>query len=920
MIHYLRVLAARLRGLFGERGADRDLDDEIEAHLRLLTERYVRQGMSEDEATRTARRQFGNATLLKEAHRDMRGIRFIDTLVQDVRYGLRALGKNPGFTFVAALTLALGIGANTAIFSVVNAVLLRALPVKDPQRLVFLSNPNRHGINSEETGDRRLFAYHEFEWLRDHNLVFSGMFAAHSATPTLPVAVEGSAQSGGTERVSVSLVSGAYFSVLGVKAALGRTFTAEVDKISGADPVAVISYGYWKNRFALAPSVIGRKLRISQTTFDITGVAPPEFSGETVGRSPDVWVPLTMQTVELYSGKGALAPPQNVKNKYMSLQVMARLRDGVTIEQAQASVNVTLRKLLRSEAGHLAADERAGYLNQRIALVNGSRGASTLRTRFGEPLLILMGLVGLVLLIACANVANLLLARASTRGPEMAVRVALGAGRGRLIRQLLTESALLALLGGVFGLLLAQWADALLLQLVSSGSAPIPLDLHPDAHALGFTLGVSTLTGILFGLAPALRAARVDVHAALKGGARGSAGGGANRGRLVAGKILVVGQVALSLFSLIIGGLFARSFQKLTQIELGYDGAQILQFNLSPNPATANHLHKELLDRLRAIPGVRGASLSLSGLFNGVSLDMDVSVEGQQGSPGLRMMAICDYVGPGYFSTVGVPILAGREIGPQDEGDAPLVGMINRTMADAYFGGTNPIGRRIRASAAYGTLDFEIVGVVADSKRDDLREASESCFYVPYFHAARHPNFSWAVNEARIAGNAGAVAAAIRAAVKETAPSMDAPEIRFVNDLVGQSITTERVIAQLSSLFGLLALLLACVGLYGVMSYSVAGRTNEIGVRLALGARPRDVFKLIARQGMTLVLIGVMAGLSAAFALTRLIAALLYGLSAIDPATFVVVTVLLMGVALLACWIPARRATKVDPLQALRRE
>ncbi|HKQ92480.1 MAG TPA: FtsX-like permease family protein, partial [Blastocatellia bacterium] len=396
--------------------------------------------------------------------------------------------------------------------------------------------------------------------------------------------------------------------------------------------------------------------------------------------------------------------------------------------------------------------------------------------------------------------------------------------------------------------------------------------------------------------------------------------GGENIGRAPAGKILVVGQVAMSLVSVIIAGLFARSFLKLTQIELGYDGAQLLQFNISPNPATANQHHRELLQRLRAIPGVRGASLSLSGLFNGVSLDADISVEGQAVPSGQRMSAICDYVGPSYFSTVGVPILAGREIGPQDEDNAPLVGVINQTMAGAYFRGTNPIGRRIRASAPYGTLDFVVVGVVADSKRDDLRESTESCFYVPYFHAARHPNFAWAVNEARIAGNAAAAVSAIRAAIKATAPSMDMPEIRIVNELVNQSITTERVIAQLSGFFGLVALLLACLGLYGVMSYNVASRTKEIGVRLALGAHPRDVFKLIARQGMTLVLIGVVTGLSAAFAMTRLIASLLYGLSPIDSTTFAVVTLSLLGVASLACYIPARRATKVDPIIALRHE
>ncbi len=842
----------------------------------------------------------------------------MQTMWQDLRYGVRVLLKQPGFTFIAAFTLAMGIGVNTAIFTVINAVMLRELPVNDPQRLVFLSNPDRQGINSEETGDRRLFAYHEFEWLRDHNKVFSGVFAAQSALSTHPMRMDGAARSGESDSVSVSLVSGAYFSVLGVNAVLGRMFTAEADKTSKADPVAVISYSYWKNQFALDPGVVGRKIHIRHRAFDIIGVAPPGFSGETVGVSPDVWVPLTTQTVELYAGKDALAPPRDVKNKFMSLRVMARLRGGMTVDQAQVSVNVTLQQLIQSEAGQLAEDERAGYLNQRIALVSGSRGGSTLRTRFGKPLLILMGMVALVLLTACANVANLLLARAETRGPEMAVRVALGAGRGRLMRQLLTESSLLALLGGAFGLLLAQWADALLLRLVSSGSAPIPLDLHPDAHVLGFTLGVSTLTGILFGLAPAFRASRVDVNGVLKGGARGAA---ANSGRTPAGKILVVGQVALSLVALIAAGLLARSFQKLTQVEMGYDGAHLLQFNTSPpRPDAANQFHKELHERLRAIPGVRGASLSLSGLFNGVSLDADISVDGQPGAPGLRMNAIGDYVGPSFFSTVGIPILAGREIGPQDEGNAPLAGVINQTMAGAYFGGMNPIGRRIRASAAYGTLDFVVVGVVADSKRDDLREAAESCFYVPYFHASRHPNFSWAVNETQISGNAATVASAIRAIIKETAPLTDMPEIRTVDELVGRSITTERAIAQLSGFFGLLALLLACVGLYGVMSYNVSSRTNEIGIRLALGARPSDVFKLIARQSMTLVLFGVVVGLSAAFAVTRLIASLLYGLSATDPTIFVVATLLLTGVALLAGYIPARRATKVDPLVALKYE
>ncbi len=848
----------------------------------------------------------------------------MQTLWQDLRYGGRMLLKKPGFTLIAVITLSLGIGANTAIFTVLNAVLLRALPVQDPQQLVILSNPNSHGMSAGLfTGERFSFAYHEFEELRDRNQVFSGVFAVSGWPSTQRASVEGVSQSIEAEPARISMVSGAYFSVLGVNAIRGRMFTAEVDKVKAGSPVAVISYDFWKNRCALDPAIIGRKLRLRRTTVEIIGVAPAGFFGETVGWSPDIWVPLTMQPLVAPMWEDFLARSKDMKHKVLWLRVMARLKPGMTLQQAQAGVNLTFQQMLQSEADEqIAADQRKSYLSQYIQLRDGSRGASVLQASYGEPLMILMGMVGLVLLIACANVANLLLARATTRQREMAVRAALGAGRRRLMRQFLTESMLLALIGGATGLLLALWADALLLRLVSWDSTPVPLDLHPDARILGFTLGVSALTGILFGLAPAFRAARVDLIATLKGAATGINSGGAQGGRTPTGKLLVVGQVALSLVLLIAAGLFVRSFQKLARLDPGYDRDHLLLVDINPElsdyPGDAlKRLDQRLLERLQAVPGVSGATLSSRGLFDYRGVNMTVWLEGDAPPPpGQGMTPVFDYVGPRYFSTLGMPLLAGREIGPQDEGNAPRVGVINQTMARAYFGDANPVGRRLRADRD-NPFDIVVVGVVADAKYNHLREQTPSQCYLAYFNSkseAPRPTF-----EIRSSANVAA-ASAIRAAIKEIAPSLPTPEIRTMNEIVAQSLTTERVITQLSSSFGLLALLLACIGLYGMMSYNVASRTNELGIRIALGARPRDIFKLVAGQGMTLVLIGVVTGLLAAFALTRLISNLLYEVSETDGATFVVIALLLAGVALLACWIPARRATKVDPMIALRCE
>ncbi len=547
-------------------------------------------------------------------------------LLQDFRYGIRMLVKNPGFTAVAVLTLALGIGANTAIFSVLDSVLLRTLPVAHPEQLVLLTDPDSHGSSfGSEGGDRSLLAYSEFQYLRDHNEVFSSIFASDSQIVKTP-ATFGRSSSGATsaeESVRVRLVSGDYFSTLEVKPAVGRMFTPEIDRARGGSLFAVASYEFWKQRFNLDPSIIGKTIQIHQTSFEIVGVTAAGFSGETVGEVPDVWVPITMQDA-IYPGRDLLSASHGGLDQYMWLQVIARRKPGITLEQAKASINVSFTRMLESELGsELSAEERKELMNQRINLQAGARGSSTLRGEYGESLKVLMALVGFVLLIACANVANLLLARGSARKKEFAVRLAIGAGRRRLIRQLMSESLLLALAGAAAGILLAQWADTLLLQMVSRmsrGHEVIQIDLRPDARMLGFALLVTFLSAILFGLIPALRVTRVDLSPILKSSAGGATSESGNR-RLPAAKVLVIAQVAISLILLVAAGLFVHSLSKLSEVNLGYQPDNLLLFRVDGRPAgykgAANlRFQQQLLEKFSNIPGVREATLSSDGLFS----------------------------------------------------------------------------------------------------------------------------------------------------------------------------------------------------------------------------------------------------------------------------------------------------------------
>jgi predicted permease len=847
--------------------------------------------------------------------------------LQDIRFGARTLWKNPGFAAIAVLTMALGMGANTAIFNIFHAVLLRALPVVDANRLVLLTDPDAHGRSyGSEGGERSLLSYAEFVYLRDHNDVFSSSFAADSSLADVRIIVGGS--TAGTpeqdETATVRLVSGNYFATLGVRPAAGHLFTPEMDRARRGAPYAVISYALWKNRFALDAGVLGKTVRIGGTAVEVIGVTPLGFFGETVGLAPDVWLPIMMQDA-IYPGRDLISETPSVLNVFTWLQVMARLKPGATLAEAQAHLDVEFKRYVESAIPAGASDwQRRNHLDQHLQLRSGAHGASTLRGAFGDSLKMLMALVGLVLLMACANIANLLLARGAARRKEFAVRLAIGAGRKRLLRQLLTESLLIAGLGAAAGLLLAQWADALLVRLASGGAGgdSIQLDLQPDASVLAFTFGVAALTAILFGLLPALRAARVDLTPALKSSVSASGEGGSPR-RFAAGKILVIGQVSLSLILLVAAGLFVRSLRRLSEVNLGYQTENLVLFYVDGSAGGYKgdallRLQRDLLGKFSAIPGVRLASASSNGLFMHSESADPVAIEGYTPKAGEEIHSRMDHVGPGYFSALGIPVLAGREIGPDDVAGKPRVAVINQAFARAYFANTSPLGKIVRDVYPGNPGEAEVVGVVADSRLNSLRETIRPRIYFPLFNPMwEHRATAY---ELRTQANPSSVIAAVRKIVAETNPAFPPLHIHTLSERVAESLDTDRFITQLTGGFGVLALLLASIGLYGLMAYTVSRRTREIGIRMALGARPGDVLQSVLRETLWLVGAGMAAGVPVALAGTRLIRSLLFGVSVADPVAMILAVLVLAGVAVLAGYLPARRAARVDPLIALRYE
>jgi predicted permease len=893
-MRWRQKLRLRSRSMFWRGRVERELDEELRFHMEQQIAENLAAGMTADEARHAARRSVGGVEQIKEDCRDMRRVNYFENVIQDVRYAGRILSKNPGFTAVIVLTLALGIGANTAIFSIFDVFLLRMLPVKDPERLVIVSRPDKiqGGFNA--------FRYSAFEHLRDHNSVLSGIFGITMPERTAAT-IDGQA-----ELVQAQIVSGGYYSTLGVNAVLGRTITAEDDRIPETSSVAVISYAYWKRRFNSAPNVIGTKITINGFPFTIIGVTRPEFFGLMYGYSPDVTAPMSMQSV--LTGRVHIL---NNRKDWFVESIGGRLKPGISEEQARANLDLAFQQTL-------AFEDRTREMQ--LQVVPGSKGFWQLRERLSTPLMILMAMVGLVLLIACANVANLLMARGTARRKEIAMRLALGASRPRLVRQMLTECVLLGMLGGAAGLLFASWIGHLLLVLVSSAPFPISFDFRLDSRILAFTGGVSILVGILFGLVPVARATKVNLTADLKAT---SACPGRGRTGIDLSKVLIVAQVAVSLLLLVGAGLFVRTLRNLKDLYPGFSAERLLVFSVEPTLVgyqdnRLRNLYKEILERVKSTPDVRAVSLSRYGeLTLGGLATREISVPGyvppSNETPEVKM----DLVGPNFFRTMGMVLPRGRDFTPQDGENGRKVAVINETVARRYFGDADPIGRHITLSDTPG--DVELIGVVTDAKYQSLREHDVAMVFLPFlqFPPDHLPRMTY---EVRSSGNPASVVAAIRKEIQAIDSNVPIYDFKTLGEQTTQSLMPERLVATLASLFGLLALALACVGLYGIMSHSVARRTQEIGIRMALGAHKPKVLTLVVGQGMLPALIGVGVGLVGASGVTRILSSLLYGVSATDPITFIVVSLMLIGVSFAACYIPARRAAKVDPMVALRYE
>jgi predicted permease len=888
------------------RTRDADLNEEIRAHLDMAARDRMDRGERPTEARAAARREFGNIELVKEVTRDMWGRRSFERFGQDARFGLRLMGRSPGVAAAVILSLALGIGANTAIFSVMHALLWRRLPVPRATELVRFAY-------SDEGEDGSMFSYPGFATYRDHEQVFSSI-AAIADLDRSNITI-GAGQS--TE-ARVALVSGPYFTTFGVGAARGRTFDASEDSVPGGHAVAVISDAYWTRAFNRATDIVGRAFALNGVTYAIVGVTPKAFAGDWVGQPVDAWIPMAMTSQVIAERPGLLTNPAPAW-----VRIVARVRPDVPRAQAQAAVDTLFmagRGPSLAQAAtdpRLTAEERAAVAAVHLTLAPLETGFSPERQLFTEPLVIVGVIVGLVLLITCSNVANLLLARALTRRREMAVRLALGAAAARLVRQLFTESLLLAALGGVSALAVAWWGTRALASALASGLTGLTLNLVPDLPVFGFAAGLSILTGVLFGLTPALIAAGTRLSAELS--AR-SEGGQARLMPFAASQALVVAQVAVSLLLVVGAGLFVRTLANLRSQDLGFERRQVL---LVWVPASEEGIRglpvarvfEAAQDRIGALPGVLSASPSSDGLLNGGGGSSPIVIPGHTRTDDEGYFVRWNLVAPKFFQTVGLKLLAGRDFTVRDVETAPRVAIINESMARHYFGVPNPVGQRFGMRRDTGH-EIEIVGVVADAATDSPREKGHRMIYIPYRQDLSH--LSDMCLAVRATGDPTELMARIRAELRAIDSNLPVSAITSMNEQLDRALARERLVAGLAASFGVVATVLTCVGLYGVIAYGSARRTHEIGIRLALGATRGSVIGLVLRSAALLAGAGVAIGVPLVLSLTRFVSGHLFGIAATDPLTIGLAAGLMLAVALVAALVPARRAAGVDPMTALR--
>ncbi len=931
MLEWKPEILRRLAPLKLSPAREGEIAEEIAQHLEDRYHELLVTGQSEDAAFRTAIDELKGEDLLarsllaveNDLYREPVALgkgssNLFAGILQDIHYAFRMMRKSPGFTAVAVLTLALGIGANTAIFSLINAIILRSLPVKDPQHLVlFQWESDKWPPHFSMTGwkSRFSFSYEEFREFSAQKNVMSSVFALaplgfNDQDTTVGINGEPTLADG-------VMVTGQYFSGLGVTPLLGRGIT-DADEKPGAPRAVVISYAYWTRRFARDPSIIGESVTLNGIPFTIVGVTPRDFYGISVGTEPDLWVAFDDKpNMRPWSKPPGGTDSVFTERDWLCLNIMGRLKDGVTREQAQGALDAVFHQFVTADWHPPKESDIPHFI-----LAPGGQGLPVVQDYTAQPIYLLMVAVGLLLLIACANVATLLLARANSRKKEISVRLAIGASRSRLIGQLLTESALMSALGGLLGLVFANWGTQALIALISrANNGTMILDAGTDSRVLFFTFLVAMLVGVLLGLAPALRASKADLLSAMKDNAS-AVSDPRNKHRL--GESLIVAQVAASVVLMIGAGLFVRTLTNFESHNFGFDQRNLLTFGLAPTRAGYHdarlvNLYTQLLDRIQALPGVRAATLIENAPFSGwSSKNSSVSVEGSAQNPSNSEM-YWQGVGPDFFSTMGIPIVLGRGIQRTDTAASPKVAVVDEIFTKKYFPAENPIGHRFSLSSKYDPANsYEIVGVVRPAELTDVNPGVHPKGYASY---AQFPKtLGQMFFEVRAEGPPATIVSELRNAVHQTDASLPLIGLKTQAEETSEALSFQRLFARLTTIFGLLALLLAMIGLYGMIAYAVTRKTHEIGIRMALGAKPTNILGMVLRQGITLTLIGVAFGVVATLGATRLISSMIFGVSPYDPLTFVAVAAILSIVALLACYIPARRAMKVDPMVALRYE